>query len=44
MKQNTQIMFKELNDEKLPEELKFFQEEPTEAMNSNFMRCKTLEL
>ena len=37
---NTQTMFQELNNEKLPEGLKFFQEELTEAINLDFTHCK----
>ena len=36
---NTQTMFKELNDKKIPGELNFIWEEMTVAMNSNFMQC-----
>ena len=36
-------MFKELNDRKIPEELKFFWEEMMATMNSSFKQCKTLE-
>ena len=38
---NTQRMFKELNDRKLPEDLNFFLrgEEMVVAMNSNFIQC-----
>ena len=36
---NTQTMFKELNDKKIPGELNFIWEEMIVAMNSNFMQC-----
>ena len=39
---NTQTFFKELNDDKLPEELKFFfQVVLIEVMNLDLMQCKT---
>ena len=43
---NTQIMFKELNNRKIPEELKLLGGAgggTTAAMNLNFMQCQTWE-